>query len=48
MNNLMTSNTNKMMSSKEVATLTGKRHADVIRDIRNMINQLDGADLRHE
>lgn len=48
MSNLMTLSNNKMMSSKEIAELTGKRHADVIRDIRNMIGQLDGADLRHE
>ena len=36
------------MSSKEIAELTGKRHADVIRDIRSMVEQLDNATLRHE
>ena len=28
------------MSSKEISALTNKRHADVLRDIRNMLNQL--------
>lgn len=28
------------MSSREIAELTGKRHADVLRDVRNMLNQL--------
>ena len=41
-----------MMSSKEIASLTGKRPADVIRDIWAMLEGLDGinkdnADLRH-
>lgn len=36
------------MSSREIAELTGKRHGDVIRDIRTMIEQIgDDADLRH-
>lgn len=36
---------NMVMSSTEVADLTGKRHRDVMRDIRNMFSQLeiDGA-----
>lgn len=29
------------MSSREIAELTGKRHADVLADIRNMLQQLD-------
>lgn len=36
------------MSSNEIAALTEKRHGDVIRDIRTMIEVLgDDADLRH-
>lgn len=41
-------NSIQMMSSKEISVLTGKRHADVIRDIRIMAEQLDDANLRHE
>lgn len=38
----------QFMSSKEIAELTRKRHADVIRDIRQMLDKLDDAILRHE
>ena len=38
----------KLMSSKEIANLTEKRHADVIRDIRQILDKLDDAILRHE
>lgn len=47
MNELM-SMSGPMMSSKEVATLTGKRHGDVLRDVRVMLDELQNADLRPE
>lgn len=51
-NELTTQNNPQMMSSHEIAGLTGKRHADVIRDIWVMTEQLygetkDNANLRH-
>lgn len=36
-----TINAKEVMSSLEIAELTGKRHADVMRDIRNIMEQLD-------
>jgi len=40
MNNL-TTNTNKSMSSLEIAELTGKRHDNVVTDIETMFEELD-------
>lgn len=40
--------TNKTMSSREIATLCEKEHKNVIRDIRNMLDSLDGSLLNHE
>lgn len=36
-----TINAKEVMTSLEIAETTGKRHADVMRDIRNIIEQLD-------
>ena len=33
------------MTSREIAELTGKNHADVMRDIRNMVEQLTKAEM---
>lgn len=35
------------MTSKEIAEVTGKRHADVLRDIRNLVEQIDNEDKRN-
>jgi len=36
------SNLKQTISSREIASLTGKRHSDVIRDIRNLLSKLNG------
>lgn len=45
-----TPNSSPMMSSKEIAELTGKRHDNVVRDIKDMVSQILGysSDLRNE
>ena len=46
--NIVTLNSTAMMSTKEIAELTDKRHGDVIRDANNMFATIDDANLRHE
>ena len=48
MNFLMNTNTTVMMSSMEIAGLTGKLHKNVIRDIQSMLFNIDGSNLSHE
>lgn len=45
MNEIAKFNNSKEMSSLEIAEITGKRHADVLRDVRNLIEQ--GANERN-
>ena len=47
MNDLVNTST-QTMSSKEIAELTGKRHDHVLRDIRNMVQELDSPKLGDE
>lgn len=42
--NMVTAQNVEAMSSREIAELTGKNHADVMRDIRNMFNSLNLAE----
>jgi phage regulator Rha-like protein len=46
--NLLTTTNKKMMSSKEIAELTNKTPKNVVRDIRDMLDKLDGSKLIHE
>jgi phage antirepressor YoqD-like protein len=46
--NLLTTTNTKMMSSKEIAELTNKTPKNVVRDIRDMLDKLDGSVLIHE
>ena len=45
---MMLLSTEMTMSSLEIAELTDKRHNNVLRDIRNMLNELELAELRFE
>lgn len=45
MNDLIKSQ--EIMTSLQIAEVTGKRHSDVLRDIRNLVEQLDDGDQRN-
>ena len=48
-NSISTISNNQTMSSLEIAKITNKRHPDVIRDIRSMIDSIkDDAEMLHE
>ena len=47
MNNLINTNI-QTMSSKEIAELTGKEHKNILRDIRNMVEDLGCSNLSNE
>lgn len=45
MSSIVLSSVPLTMTSREIAELTGKNHADVMRDIRNMVEQLTKAEM---
>ncbi len=44
--NAISTNVNQTMSSLEIAKLTGKNHADVMRDIRENIAQISDIEVK--
>lgn len=36
-----------VMDSREIANMTGKKHYNVVRDIRNMLSEIDDSNLSH-
>ena len=44
---LMSVQTEQTITSLEVAELTGKNHKDVLRDIRNILSQIDEINQRN-